>query len=55
MQIHSKLDHKTIVKVLECGENGKMQKSNGEKIEGLFFVVMEYVEAGIMFDIVNNF
>lgn len=24
MEIHSKLDHETIVKVLECGENGKI-------------------------------
>jgi serine/threonine protein kinase len=55
MEIHSKLDHKTIVKVIECGENGKLQKSKNSTIDGLFFVIMEYVEAGIMYDIIDHF
>ena len=55
MEIHSKLDHKTIVKVIECGENGKITKSPGNTIDGLYFMIMEYVPAGIMFDIIEQF
>lgn len=53
MEIHSKLDHKTIVKMIECGQNGKIYKPNGKSIEGLFYFVMEYNDAGELFDIVQ--
>ena len=30
MEIHSKLDHETIVKVIECGEHGKLKNYNNK-------------------------
>jgi len=55
MEIQKKLDHKNIVKVHNCGENGIIKKANGNVIDGLFYLVMDYVPEGLMYDIIEHF
>ena len=54
VQILSGLNHKNIVRILDYGKEGLLIKKNGSFIDGLVYIMMEYVEGGSMFDIVNN-
>ena len=42
-----KLSHSGIVKMLDYGYDGTLEKKSGRVIENLVFVVMEYVEGGL--------
>jgi serine/threonine protein kinase len=55
MEIQKKLSHKNIVKVHTCGENGIIKKASGSTIDGLFYLVMDYVPEGLMYDIIEHY
>ena len=55
MEIQQKLIHKNIVRVHSCGEDGKIKKPSGKVIDGLFYLVMDYVHEGLMYDIIEHF
>jgi len=55
MEIQQKLDHKNIVRVHSCGEDGIIKKASGKTIDGLFYLVMDYVPEGLMYDIIEHF
>lgn len=55
MEIQQKLVHKNVVRVHSCGENGVITKTSGKKIDGLFYLVMDYVPEGLMYDIIEHF
>jgi serine/threonine protein kinase len=54
MKIHSKLNHKNIIKVIENGENGKISKGNDKVYENLIYIMMEFVPEGVMFDLIES-
>ena len=55
MEIHKNCDHKNIVKVQECGEDGKILKPNGSTVTGLYYIIMEYIPAGMLYDVFTHF
>lgn len=55
MEIQKKLDHKNVVKVHSCGENGIIKKANGKVIDGLMYLLMDYVAEGLMYDIIEHY
>jgi serine/threonine protein kinase len=55
MEIQTKLDLINIVKVHSCGENGTIKKANGKTIDGLKYLLMDYVSEGLMYDIVEHY
>jgi serine/threonine protein kinase len=54
MKIHELLQHENIVKIGDFGEHGKITKPNRESVEELFFIVMEYMPQGALYNIVEN-
>jgi serine/threonine protein kinase len=54
MKIHEKLVHENVVKMIDFGEHGKITKPNRESVEELFYIIMEYVPQGMLYDIVQN-
>ena len=45
------LKHPNIIKILEFGDNGWVQKPSGRQLHGLVYIVLELVQGGLLFDI----
>jgi serine/threonine protein kinase len=37
--------------MLECGDNGTVVKPSGRVISNIVYIVMEYVQGGLLFDV----
>ena len=48
------LKHKNIVGLKAYGPNGYVVKPSGRKIENLVYIIMEYAEGGILFDVCDK-
>merc|ERR1712045_937811 len=48
------LQHQGIIKLYEYGDQGQVVKSSGRVISNLVYIVMEYVEGGLLFDLCQN-
>ncbi|CDW84892.1 protein kinase domain containing protein [Stylonychia lemnae] len=45
------LKHPNIIKILEYGDNGQVFKPSGKVLTGLIYIVLEYVQGGLLFDV----
>lgn len=45
------LNHEGIIRMHDFGDNGEVVKPSGRIINNLVFIVMEYVEGGLLFDL----
>lgn len=45
------LKHPNIVKIIEFGDNGHVQKPSGRELKNLVYIVLEYIQGGLLFDI----
>lgn len=45
------LDHKNIVRLIDCGANGVIVKPSGRTISDLVFLTMEYVNGELLYDV----
>jgi serine/threonine protein kinase len=45
------LDHAGIIRMVDYGDAGQVVKPSGRVIENLVFIVMEYVQGGLLFDL----
>jgi serine/threonine protein kinase len=45
------MKHQGIVQMLDYGDNGQVLKPSGRVIPSLIYIVMEYVEGGLLFDL----
>ena len=52
IEVLTALDHHGIVKMYEYGDAGRVVKPSGRVISGLVYVVMEFVQGGVFFDLV---
>jgi len=44
------LNHPGLIKILEYGDQGTVQKPSGKVIKNLIYIVMEFVTGGLLFD-----
>jgi len=44
------LEHQNITKIIGYGSDGKVVKPSGRVIDNLIYIMLEYVEGGIFFD-----
>jgi serine/threonine protein kinase len=54
MKIHERMGHKNVIKIIDFGEHGKITKPNRESVDELFFIVMEYMPLGALYNVVQN-
>ena len=54
IEVIKKMDHENIVKMHSWGSDGKVIKPSGREIKDLFYIVMEYVEGSLLFDLVSE-
>ena len=45
------VSHKNAVQFIDCGANGTISKPNGSILASINYIVMEYVQGGLLFDI----
>ena len=45
------LKHPNIIKIIEYGDKGHVLKPSGRQLEGLVYIVLEFVSGGLLFDI----
>jgi len=45
------LDHSGIISMFEYGDAGQVVKPSGRVIDNLVFIVMEFVQGGLLFDL----
>jgi serine/threonine protein kinase len=45
------LQHKNIVNILDFGDQGFVLKPSGREIKNLVYILLEYVQGGLLFDI----
>ena len=45
------LDHVGIIRMMEYGDAGQVVKPSGRVIDNLVFIVMEFVQGGLLFDL----
>lgn len=45
------LDHAGIIRMVDYGDAGQVVKPSGRVIEGLVFIIMEFVQGGLLFDL----
>jgi DNA-binding protein Fis len=41
--------------MLDNGEEGKIKKPSGKEVDNLYYLVLEYVPEGILYDVVEYF
>jgi len=54
ISILSGLEHKNITKIIDYGSDGVVVKASGKRIENLVFIALEYIDGGILFDLVQS-
>jgi len=52
ISILSGLDHKNITRIVDYGSDGVVVKASGKKIDNLVYIALEYIDGGILFDLV---
>jgi len=45
------LQHQGIISMCEYGDSGQVLKPSGRVIENLVFIIMEFVQGGLLFDL----
>lgn len=45
------MQHNGIIRIFDFGNNGKIVKPSGRVVEHIVYIVMEYVDGGLMFDL----
>ena len=45
------LVHPGIIRMHECGDNGQVLKPSGRVIPNLVYIMMEFVQGGLLFDL----
>jgi len=48
------LEHKNITKIIDYGSEGVVVKASGKRIENLVYIMLEYIDGGILFDAVQT-
>lgn len=54
ISILSGLEHKNITKIIDYGSDGVVVKASGKKIDNLVYLALEYIDGGILFDLVQS-
>jgi len=54
ISILSGLEHKNITKIIDYGSDGFVVKASGKRIENLVYIALEYIDGGILFDLVQS-
>jgi len=45
------IEHAGVIRLLDYGDAGKVNKPSGREINGLVFIIMEFVQGGLLFDL----
>jgi serine/threonine protein kinase len=45
------LKHPNIIKILEFGDQGWVLKPSGRQLDGLVYIVLEFISGGLLFDV----
>merc|ERR1712187_189891 len=48
------LKHQGIINILECGDSGVVEKPSGRIINNMVYLVMDYVQGGLLFDVCQS-
>ena len=48
------MNHKHIVSMIDYGSDGEIIKPSGRHIDGIVYIMMEYVSGGLMFNLCQN-
>lgn len=48
------LNHKNVVGLKSYGSEGSVVKPSGRRIGNLVYIIMDYVEGGLLFDVCNK-
>ena len=51
VEILKKLNHPNIVNIIEYGKEGDIVKPNGTCYKGVVYIILEYVNGGLLFDV----
>jgi len=51
IQILQGLNHQNIIKILGYGSDGQVVKPSGREIKNLVYIILEYVNGGLLFDV----
>lgn len=54
IRILENVRHTHIVNLLDSGKDGRIVKVGGSEIIGLKYIMMEYVNGGLMFDVIKS-
>lgn len=49
------LDHKGIIRLIEYGDSGIVLKPSGRELSHIVYIIMEYVQGGLLFDFCQSF
>ena len=49
-----KLSHNNMIQLIDQGGNGKIVNPSGHEIENLIYLILEYSNGGLLFDLVKN-
>ncbi len=45
------LKHDNIIKIMEYGDSGVVMKPSGRSLQGLVYIVLEFISGGLLFDL----
>lgn len=48
------LNHSNIVNIISYGSDGHVKKPSGREIKNLVYIMLEYVEGGLLFDVIQT-
>ena len=48
------MNHKNIVGILGYGSDGHVKKPSGREINNLVYIILEYVNGGLLFDVCQS-
>jgi serine/threonine-protein kinase len=54
IQILRRLSHENVVRLVDFGDQGLIIKPSGRRLENLIFLVMEFVEGRLLFDVCKS-
>lgn len=54
MEVQKSLNHKNLVKLIDHGHGGIIKKPSGKIIFIQYFILMEYVSGGTLFDLIES-
>ena len=53
IQILKGLDNEGIVKLIDYGSEGKIEKRSGRKIDNMVYIMLEHISGGLLYDLCN--